>query len=162
MFCIGCGKARVGAERFCMSCGSSMQVMISRAKLQSQSDFRTQRALIFWGYLSGLAVNGLLTISGDIPWIIGFLSLANLAAFIAAFARAKHNWLVVWAYSIAASAAATLIWLAFWGAFWMPGIVLLGSLLWFALVPVLLYWHNQIAVQQKLNPYRPNGNPSDW
>jgi hypothetical protein len=90
------------------------------------------------------------------------LSLVEVAVFIVAFVRAKHNWLVIWAYLTAARASTTLIWLAFWGAFLAPGIVILGTLLWFALVPVLLYWHDQIAVQQGLKSWVPIGGPSDW
>jgi hypothetical protein len=162
MFCTKCGKRRVGGERFCLACGSSMEFGIARAKIQNQSQFRGQRDLLFWGYLAGVAVHGLLTISSDTPWAIGLLSLAELAVFIVAFVRAKHNWLVIWAYLAGARALATLMWLAFWGAFGAPGIVILGSLLWFALVPVLLYWHNQIAVQQSLKSWIPTGSPSDW
>jgi hypothetical protein len=139
-----------------------MELVIARAKTQNQSQFRGHRNLLFWGYLAGIAVHGPLTLSSGTPWGIGLLSLAELAAFIVAFVRAKHNWLVIWAYLAAARASATLIWLAFWGAFLAPGIVILGTLLWFALVPVLLYWHDQIAVQQGLKSWVPIGGPSDW
>lgn len=162
MYCIKCGKPRVGTERFCMSCGTALQAVISQAKLQNQSEFRNTRNLLFWGYLIGIFVHGLLTISSDSPWFIGLLNLLELAAFIVAFVRAKHNWLVVWVYFLAGSAAATLLWLVFGGFYALPGLAILGSLVWFAFVPVMIYWHQQIATQQGLDPWKPSSSNSDW
>ena len=145
-----------------MSCGTALQAVISQAKLQNQSEFRNTRNLLFWGYLIGIFVHGLLTISSDSPWLIGLLNLLELAAFIVAFVRAKHNWLVVWVFFLAGSAAATLLWLVFGGFYSLPGLAILGSLLWFAFVPVLIYWHQQIATQQGLDPWKPSSSNSDW
>lgn len=133
-----------------------------QAKLKHQSQFRSQRNLLFWGYLGGLFVHSLMTAASEFFWIIGFLNLLELAGFIVAFVRAKHNWLILWVYFLAASALLTVIWLAFGGFYWISGIGILGSLIWFALVPVLIYWHQQIAAQQGIDPWRPTKNKSDW
>lgn len=145
-----------------MSCGTPLQAVISQAKLQNQSEFRNQRNLLFWGYLIGILVHGLLTISTDSSWFIGLTNLLELAAFIVGFVRAKHNWLVLWVYLLAASALFTLIWLVFGGLYSIPGIGILGSLLWFAFVPVLIYWHQQITHHLGLDPWKPSSSNSDW
>jgi len=162
MYCLKCGKPRAGAERFCLHCGAAMQAVISQAKLMNQSEFRNQRNLLFWGFLIGIFVHGLLTLATDTPLIISLLNLLELVAFVVAFVRAKHNWLVLWVYFLAASAAGTLIWLAFGGFYTLELIGVGGSLLWFAFVPVLIYWHQQISSQLSLDPWKPTSSNSDW
>lgn len=105
MFCDRCGKQRVGNSVFCVSCGSPLRNSIVIAKQMSQSIFRNDRKVLFWGYLLGLvAVNFFLSFRAENTFGTLFF-ISEILAFVLGFVRAKHNWLTIWKYMLIFSLA---------------------------------------------------------
>lgn len=162
MYCVICGNRRISSESFCIKCGSPFRAVIAQAKYLVQSEFRDQRISIFWGYLIGLFTFQLFTFSIGNSWFIGLLNLLEVSFFILAFLRARQNWIVLWTYLLTFSAVLSLFEYAMGSLGLMNPFSVFISLAWFALVPVLVWWHYQISKLQGLQPFKITSDARDW